>query len=271
MTQLEDPVTLNQVVVIGGAGGFGRVFARAFEDSGAAVTTVDMHAGADIRSDLEHVSEDLRQHLSAADLIMMCVPEASALAILPRLAPLIEHQLLVDICSVKTKIAAAASELTRGEYVSLHPMFGPEKAFAGRNAVYIPVRDGPRAEAFRAQLKAWELNVIECDAATHDRITAMVQVTTHAVLATFAALRADADLDEALVQAFATPVFRELEMVSQGMVHENAELYHNIQTSNPNGPQARERLRKALEQTLAAFEAPSPQATREMFTRARRD
>lgn len=262
----------SEAVVFGGAGGFGRVFAAQLLASGITVTTIDSQPGADLEGDICSDTSRFEKLLAGAELVMLCLPQDATIDVLKALDGLTLDTLLVDICSVKSVVAQTAASVCRGcEYVSLHPMFGPDRPIKGSNGVFMPIRGGQRAAEFRSLVSGWGVQLIDTDVQTHDRVTSLVQVITHAVLATFAnvreQLRSEGAISEDLVDAFATPVFAELERVSQGMVRENAALYHNIQTANPWGDDVRARLDLALSQTLDALSDEDAEATRALFAR----
>ena len=260
------------MLVFGGSGGFGRAFADRFASAGINVTTADVVPGSDIQGDISDDAEVFKEALGIADLVLLCLPEAPACRVLQALDGKIENKLVVDICSVKSVIAGVAQDHCQSsEYVTFHPMFSPDREFIGSNGVFMPIREGARGQVFRTFLESCGLNIIDTDVETHDRVTSLVQVATHAVLATFANLREQYDVPEEMVQAFATPVFAELDRVSQGMVSENPELYHNIQTANPWGDEAREKLSLALAETLQKLSDNSPEEVRALFERIRRD
>lgn len=263
---------IESVFIVGGSGGFGRRFAEFFRVQGSQVVTADSSDGSDLKVDVaadpQAVSAQLR-----SDLVLLCVDEASALQILPAISSFVgAGTLVVDICSVKSKICELADHhCLDAEYMSLHPMFGPEREVQGSNAVVIAVRPGDRFSAFTALLSAWGLNVIMTTCEEHDRLTAMVQVVPHALLLSFAQMRTSMEVSEELIKAFATPIFTDLEKVSQGLVSENPLLYHNIQNSNPHAADARAALLTAVETTLATIADQDPQPMSDLFARAKRD
>lgn len=264
---------IDHALIIGGCGGFGRRFAASLREQGIKVTTVDTAQDADIVADVATHPEALSAALLSTQLVWLCLPEASAVAVLKALHLLVPADVLVvDICSVKTPVCkVAAQHCTQAEYVSLHPMFGPERDYQGNSAVFIPLRSGPLAQALRDLLQIWGLKVIDTDVDTHDRITSLVQVIPHALLISFAHMRSVMDVDDALVDAFATPIYRDLDQVSQGLVNENPALYHNIQNANPHGDAARKALLDALQSTLDTLTENEVEATRALFAKARRD
>ena len=262
---------IESVLIFGGSGGFGRAFAERFSEIGVSVTTSDVINGSDIQANICVDPDVFLPALSGSDLILLCLPEAPACQVLKALDGRIEDKLVVDICSVKSVIAdVAKSHCQENEYVTFHPMFGPDRPFTGSNGVFMPIREGFLSNTFRTRLESFGLNIIDTDVETHDRVTSLVQVATHAVLATFANLRLQYEVPEEMVQAFATPVFAELDRVSQGMVSENPELYHNIQTANPWGDEARAKLKLALHETLAELSSENPEETQALFERVRR-
>lgn len=268
-------MTLQRAVVIGGCGGFGQAFTRNLVQSNVAVTTVDVQGEPDIVCDVAQNPAILQQVLETVDLVLLCLDEDNCVPVLNALhqqfANALDNTLIVDICSVKTRVAATAEAVCPlAEYVSLHPMFAPDRKWPGNNAVFVPIRVAERAAAFRKLLGTWGLNVLDADVATHDHVTSLVQVLTHAVLATFANARQRFDVSEELINAFATPVFRDLDKVSQGMVGENPRLYHNIQTANPKGEAARLKLQAALAETLEILGNKDPEAVEELFLRVKR-
>ena len=229
--------------------------------------------GADLRCDLAQEPELAQALLGSADLIFLCLPEAAAVAVLPAISPYVgPEQLVVDICSVKTPITSVAEQYClNAEYVSFHPMFGPDRPLEGSNGVFIPIRAREQAGRLRQFLLSLGLNLIDSDVETHDQVASMVQVIPHLLLITFAKLRSQMPVDEALVQAFSTPIFRDLEKVSQGLVRENPSLYHNIQNANPYADAARQLVQHALQSTRATVQDSDVALTEALFAAAQRE
>ncbi len=264
--------SFKRVAVVGGCGGFGVVFTRALRRSGADVVTVDVDGGASVQCDVTSDATPLIALLPECDVLLLCVPEPVVLAALEKLDGNTPKDLLVvDICSVKTNVVAAAQRFCQSsQYLSVHPMFGPERRFEGNAIVAIDVRGGDLSERFVDTLSDWRLRVIPTDSATHDQVTSVVQVLTHAALLTFAEARGRIDAPAELVEAMATPIFREIARVTQGMLGENPELYHNIQTANPGGAVARQALLDAVESVVAEIDGQRPERMTALFERLRR-
>lgn len=258
---------ITRTVILGGGGGFGSAFAARIRALGGDVVSVDRAGDVDVACDVERDASPLRAAATGADVVLLCVPEPAALAALIALDDAVSPTtLLVDICSVKSRICAAAVEHARAaQYVSLHPMFSPAVDFAGSNAAVVTIRDGERVAEFRRWLLDWGLNVVDTDAESHDKTTALVQAAAHAVLCGFGHAIAASDAPPALVRSLSTPVFGTLAALTARVINQDPTLYHNIQTSNPYAAQGRESLEAALIASNAALSESSPANTEEAF------
>ncbi len=263
--------TIKSVGLLGGCGGFGRLFARQLGLSGVQVTTLDLDTTADVVLDVRKDTTALLEVLPGLDALLLCVPEDLALTVLETLAKAaLNNILVVDICSVKSNICAAAENMPgHSEYVSIHPMFGPERPLPGQNLVMVPVRPGNHTQSLRRLFADWQLKIIDTDAATHDRVTSLVQVLAHATLISFAQAQAQVGVADNLLEAMATPIYRALSETAQGLLGENPYLYHNIQTANPNGAAARAALLAAVEQTVATLGQADAEEVVALFARLR--
>lgn len=230
-----------------------------------------------MRCDLFVEPEALQRAVAEHDMLLLCVAEPVALRALEVLDDHVRsEQVVVDICSVKSNICAAAQRLCRGaQYLSIHPMFGPDRGFDGHNMVGMTLRDGPAVASAAELFRSWGAAWLDTDSETHDQVTSVVQVMTHATLALFAHAREDltqrVNAPPALVQAMATPIFAELSRVAEGMLRENPSLYHNIQTANPNGELARASLAQAAGEVLQTMGADDVAEVVDLFERLRVD
>jgi len=92
--------------------------------------------------------------------------------------------LLVDLSSVKIGIADVISRRTRlFEYVSLHPLFGPDVAHIGRQQIAaIPYRGGSLWKKLLMVFKQDGARVILTTAREHDAMMAKIQALHHFAL-----------------------------------------------------------------------------------------
>ena len=153
--------TLGRVVVAGGAGAVGSLFAESLQDSGNDVVIVDRDIPGPahrvtrfVRGDISDPGAEVADVVRTADVVLLSVPESVALAAIGRLVGTLRPDaLIVDTLSVKTTVVPAlrAAALIAGEAeaLSLNPMFAPSLGFAGHPVASVVVRDGRRGRVTR--------------------------------------------------------------------------------------------------------------------------
>jgi prephenate dehydrogenase len=143
---------------------------------------------------VDQVSSDLAAGLQGADLVVLAVPVASIVALLPEVARTIGPKCLVtDVGSVKGPILAAGDQaFPDGRFVAGHPiagkeLSGPEAAhaelFRGANWILTPsARTRPAAQDRIAALcRGVGAQVVTLDPAWHDEVFATVSHLPHLV------------------------------------------------------------------------------------------
>ncbi|EHK80399.1 prephenate dehydrogenase [Rhodococcus pyridinivorans] len=252
--------TPGRVIVAGGCGAVGALLTGALREAGRQVLVVDPAAAPAapgmLRADLTAPDTRLAAALDGADIVVLAVPDVVAGAALPVLARLLPpHTLLVETLSVKTPIAAALHTYRPGApTLGINPMFAPDLGLPGRPVVAVRHHDAPVVTEFVAALRDWGATVVETTADEHDRITAAVQVLTHAAILAFGIALDRLDVPDAAARVAAPPhtVLRALlARVSGG----TAEVYHDIQLTNPYAVTARRALAGAVADLDAATDA----------------
>jgi len=122
----------NNITIIGGSGGMGKVFGRYFKrhDFNVTLNARNEKRLTDTADDLDvHYELDLKSCVVNADLVMISVPIHSTTKIIKKIAPLMKNNsLLFDITSLKRDVYKTMSEIHKKypiNCLSLHPMFGP--------------------------------------------------------------------------------------------------------------------------------------------------
>ena len=256
---------VRNVVIVGSEGGFGRLFTQRLRAAGLRPAGVDVVGGA-LRPD------DSQTVLAAADWVLLCAPESVALRWLARLDEVLPAGALVmDVCSVKSKIGAAArAHCLHCEYVSVHPMFSPDNADGpARNLIWVPERAAAKAAVVKTWFESQGLKVHDSSIEEHDRVTSLVQVVPHILLIAFAKLAVQQSVDSRRIEQFSTPVFEKLLAAARNVVAENPQLYHNIQTSNPHAQTVRRELLSVLAEVIATVEQSSDAELAALFEQLR--
>ncbi len=173
-----------QVMVVGGTRGIGLFFAQLASLHGASVLIAGRSALRTAKIAREYaLLPGKLQDAKKSDFVFVTAPIASTRDVCLQLGPLMkEGSLLADLSSVKTGIADyIAGALPKAvEYVSLHPLFGPDVPhIQGRSILAIPYRPGSKwrrlAKLFRDEGARVHLTT-EKD---HDRAMGYVQALHH--------------------------------------------------------------------------------------------
>jgi prephenate dehydrogenase len=234
--------SLGRVVVLGAAGGFGRLFAAMLPGE---IARVDL-AGGGLQADATNPDQRLLALIRPADCVVMCLPEAAGLEAIDRLlGELASGALLVDTLSVKTPVAERIDR-DDVEVLSLNPLFAPDLGFRGQNVAAVPLRSGPRSRTLVAALEDAGATVVTTTPADHDRRAAITQAATHAALLAYGLCLARAGHEPD--PAFATPPQRVVLALVARIVTHDPEVYRRIQVDNPHAVRAREALAAALEE-----------------------
>lgn len=248
------------VVLVGGDGGMGRLFARYFEASGYPVRVLD-------RDDWD----DSANRLDGAGLVLVGVPIADTLEVIEALrGRLPADAVLADITSVKTAPLARMLEVHDGPVVGLHPMFGPGVPSLAKQVV---VRCGGRDDAGCAwlseQVRIWGATLVDADPAEHDRLMGAVQAQRHFATFVYGLHLMEAGTDLSRVLALSSPIYRlELGMTGRLFAQEPG-LYADIIYGSDEGRALARRYHRLFGEMLEAYEAGDREAFLDGFARVR--
>lgn len=143
--------------------------------------------------ELELVDEvgDLDAAISAASLIILCVPVNEGLKLLPKILSKIDRQVLMDVGSTKLSVCQSAASLSNGgRFVATHPMWGtefsgPSAAVSGafaEKAVVICNKTSADPDALSLVENLYshlQMRLIYMDATAHDLHAAYVSHISH--------------------------------------------------------------------------------------------
>jgi 4-amino-4-deoxyprephenate dehydrogenase len=251
--------TIGRVVVAGGAGAVGSLFAERLQESGNDVVIVDLTAPGPtqgvtrfVRGDIGDPGAEVTDLVRAADAVLLSVPEPVALVAIDRLAGALRPDALIaDTLSVKTTVVpalhvAAMVAGEKAEALSLNPMFAPSLGFAGHPVASVVVRDGQRGRALRELIEQWGARVVIVTADQHDRVAAAAQALTHAAVIAFGAALAELDVDIADLDRMGPPPHTALLSLLARIASGAPEVYWDVQAANPHAPAARRALARGV-------------------------
>ncbi|BFU59844.1 T-protein [Rodentibacter sp. JRC1] len=236
---------IQKIVIVGGNGKLGALFARYLRASGYPISILD-------RDDWD-VADRI---LANADAVIVSVPIANTLEVIERLKPhLTKNMLLADLTSVKREPLAKMLEVHEGAVVGLHPMFGPDiTSMAKQVVVRCNGRFPEDCEWLLEQIQIWGAKIYETDAAEHDHNMTYVQALRH--FSTFAnglhLSKQPVNLRHLL--ALSSPIYRlELAMIGR-LFAQDAELYADIIFDKTENLEVIESLKQTYDDALKFFE-----------------
>lgn len=260
------PGKQRKILVAGGRGHMGRWLSEYFDSFGHQVSHLDQPGAAPTHYPLV---TDLRAAAQSSDVIVLSTPISVTAALIDELAATGTKALVFDICSLKTPLLAATERAARQglRIASAHPMFGPRvELLTGRNILICHVANQEATDETRALFKDTTANLIEMPIAEHDELMGYVLGLSHLTNLAFASTLAHSGLPFAALKGAASTTFNAQLEVAGPVVHENQDLYYEIQSENGCTPA----LVAAFQQELAFYQAAIANKDREAF-KARMD
>jgi prephenate dehydrogenase len=178
--------------------------------------------------------------------------------------------LWVDTLSVKQGICGVL-EASRGdvEKVSINPMFAPSLGIAGNTVAVVEVLGGAKSLQLVQTLRSLGASVETVTAEAHDRLTAVIQVATHAAVLSFGAALLEMDFDVAKSLTLATPPHLLLLSLLNRITAAAPEVYWEIQHYHPQSPSVWASMRRAVISLDEAAVAGTPAGFERLFERVR--
>ena len=255
-------------VVVGGAGAVGTMFVDLLHGAGASVCVVDTVAAPERGDrpiafeprDIMAMDPSLATEIGRADIVVLAVPEAVALAAVQRVATaMAPGALLVDTLSVKEPIVAAARSYAGAlQVLSLNPMFAPSLGIDGRAIAAVVVHDGPRAQELLEVLRDCGGRIVELGAHEHDALAATTQALTHATVLAFGLALVELEVDVGELGAVAPPPHTTLLALLARIASAAPETYWDVQAANAHSASARSALASGLRRLADVVDAGDP-------------
>lgn len=246
--------TVRRIVVLGASGTVGRWACAHLCADGEELTTSDLAGEVSCRSDATAPDVALTDAVSAADMVVLALPEETALKALEWIlgtAP--AEAAVLTTCSVQEPVFRLAAEAdARQTVLGVNPMFSPALPADGRPvALILQDGGGERAEEQAAsaeeRLAGGGMVVTRLDPATHDAATSYLQVLPHAALLAFADAMAGAPAGIPTLMRLAPPPARSMMALACRILDAPAEIYWDIQRANSHAAQRRRDLTGALD------------------------
>lgn len=265
------------VVLVGGYGGMGRIFARIFTGAGCRVTVTGPteRKGAEACRELgvEYVRDNAKA-ARGADVVVITVPIAVTARTIEEVGPAMKSgAVLLDLTSVKEwPCELMARHAKRDvEVIGAHPVFGPRVgSIAGQVIVLTPVRGRKWLPWLKGILADNDARVVESTPREHDEVMAVVQGLTHFTYISVGKTFKDMGFDVRRSRQFASPVYDlMLDMIGR-IIGQDPHLYAEIQMHNPYVAHVREQYMKAASELSASVNGGDESRFVEMMVEAAR-
>ncbi|MDQ9091238.1 bifunctional chorismate mutase/prephenate dehydrogenase [Pseudoalteromonas haloplanktis] len=209
---------LSPIVIVGGQGAMGQLFAQQFIRSGYEVRILD-----------KEQQSNAQAILAGAKLVMISVPINALEAVVTALPKLDDDCLLVDITSVKQAPLNVLKAVHNGPVVGLHPMFGPDIShWVKQTVVVCEGRNHEVAQGLLSQLQVWGCQLVELDAKKHDEAMQIIQVMRHLTTFVYGQFLAKQSHTLEELRSCSSPIYQlELMMVGR-LFAQSPELYSDI-------------------------------------------
>ncbi|NAW78588.1 bifunctional chorismate mutase/prephenate dehydrogenase [Vibrio sp. V33_P6A3T137] len=231
---------LRSVVIIGGHGQLGRLFARMFELSGYQVKVLG--------SQDWHRADEL---LHDAGLVVVTVPIDLTVGVIEKLNQLPSDCILCDLTSIKSKPLAAMLKVHSGPVVGLHPMFGPDvPSLAKQVIVYCDGRGVEQYQWLLDQFAIWGASLCAIDAQEHDQGMTLIQALRHFTSFVYGLHLSKVNPNIEQLLKLSSPIYRlELAMVGR-LFGQDPNLYADIILSSQENIEMIGRFQDSLEQAV---------------------
>jgi len=220
------------LLLVGGAGRMGRLFARFFRRRGFRVEISDP-AGRVPGFPSVPISR-----ASEADVVLVSASLSRAAEALSAVAATGPKGLVLDIASVKAPLLPVleAARLGGIAVASVHPMFGPSiRSFRGHDLIVCDCGDPAATRRARALFEKAGLRIATIPVAEHDPWIARTMGLTHALALAAAAALAAMEVAPNRLDGRASTSFRRLIELIGPILDQEAELTRMIQAGNPEG------------------------------------
>ncbi|ESP93838.1 chorismate mutase [Pseudoalteromonas luteoviolacea NCIMB 1944] len=209
---------LSPIVIVGGEGAMGQLFAKQFRRSGYEVKILD-----------KSHQEEAADILSGAKLVLVSVPINSLEQVIDDLPALDPECILADITSVKQTPLKSLLKKHPGPVVGLHPMFGPDIShWVKQTVVACHGRDQAAYEGLLKQLQIWGCHIVSMEAKKHDQAMQIIQVMRHLTTFVYGQFLAKQCHTLEELRSCSSPIYQlELMMVGR-LFAQSPELYADI-------------------------------------------
>ncbi|MCK5627172.1 MAG: prephenate dehydrogenase/arogenate dehydrogenase family protein [Candidatus Bathyarchaeia archaeon] len=241
------------ISIVGGTGRMGMLLAQILKAKVETLHIVSRNVGRAKEAAKElNVSWLPLEEAHQSNIIIVSVPIQETVKICKSIGQKMNQQsLLVELASLKTGITEAIKNSIPNsvEYLSLHPLFGPQvKNIAGKRFVAIEPASGSLTTEFLEMLQECGAVIKKATVKEHDLAMASIQVLHHFALITFSSALSRFTEANGLSEYLTESLEKTLQNIQN--IHENWDTIYTIQSLNPNAQKAREILAEVTRESI---------------------
>jgi prephenate dehydrogenase len=236
-----------KITIIGGSGSLGVWFAQWFIEHGFNVILHGRNkerlisagnvTGAMITQDLESAVKD-------ADIIMVSIPIKNTPEMLEKVSNYAKRDSLIfDVASIKGSVIPSTLEKIASNKkimcASIHPMFGPgSEGLKDKTIIFAELPNGIDRESLKIlkdifTMDKKDLPVIKiCKVDEHDKMMGLTLGLPHALNIIFLDILSKSGIPLEKISEFSGTTFRIQKILSESVIHQNPEIYSQIQMEN---------------------------------------
>ncbi len=243
--QKDPSLSGKRVSIIGGTGGMGKLFAKLLKKhvKEVIICSRNFNKAKKIAENLDVAAWRI-EDCSKADIVLVSVPVEQTYEICREISNKMKKgSLLIEISSVKNGIADKLSnELIEKkiEYLSLHPLFGPQiMRLKGKRIVIVKLPNSRSSSIVDKVIDIFSLEdalIIESSIEEHDKLMAVVQVAHHFTYLAFLAMARYYDVRS--MKLFTTESLKKT-VKTLKIIEKNLDTIIAIQKMNPYAKEAR--------------------------------
>jgi chorismate mutase/prephenate dehydrogenase len=213
------------VLLVGGAGRMGSLYAGILARSGHEVRTLEP-------GDWDRAADLCR----GCDAVIVTVPIRVTEEVIARLGPHLDADtVLADFTSHKRGPVAAMTAVHPGPVLGLHPMHGPDVQDLSKQLMIVCAGRDPAAGAWLVeQAGLWGMRTTEMDPARHDEGMDLVQGLRHFLALMHGSFLARRGLRPERILDLSSPIYRAELMMTGRIFAQNPELYADIVLADPD-------------------------------------
>ncbi len=247
-----------EILIIGGLGAMGQWFYHFFQNQGHRVSVYDIS-----EKSVKNYRAGLKTAIKEKTCVLISTPLSTISEIIMRISDAGFGGIVFDIASVKshTKSALKLARKKGVKITSIHPMFGPATRTLSDKVICLCSCGCREADQkVLAFFKDTAVSIINLSLDKHDRLISFVLGLSHFINILFVKFITDSGYSCKELNRIASTTFRSQLKTANSVIHENPELYFEIQTLNPY----QQTLYKDLERSLQSM-------TRTITTRNKND